>query len=98
MVLYLFIYLIELVIHIFVAILSDTLDQRGKAGDQNYFYLLLALNIVITVVSAVCWCILIQNTSSNHGSQIHRVFTNVLTNVAREAEPDEDSLEKLQPN
>lgn len=98
MILYVFIYLIELIIHIFVAILSDTLDQRGQPNDENYFFLLLALNIVITVISAVCWCILIQNTSTDQGATIHRVFTNVQTNVMREEDPDEDALDKLQPN
>lgn len=95
MVLYLFIYLIALIIHIFIAILSDTIDQRGTRGDENYFSLLLGLNIVITVVSSVCWCILIQNTSSNQGSNIYRVFTNVKTNVYRDDDPEEDVLEKL---
>lgn len=98
MILYIFIYLIELIIHIFVAILSDTLDQRGQPNDENYFALLLGLNIVITVISAVCWCILIQNTSSDQGANTHRVFTNVQTNVFREEDPDEDDIDNAEPN
>lgn len=98
MVLYLFIYVLALVIHIMIAILSDTIEDRGKAGDENYFFPLLVLNIVITVLSAVCWCILIQNTSSNHGSNIHRVFTHVETNVYRDEDPDDEALDKLQSN
>lgn len=80
MVLYGLTYLVMLVLHVFVALVSSTTDNRGKRGDNNYYSALLILNIVICVLSAICWCILVQNTSTYVGT-IDRVFTNVQTNV-----------------
>lgn len=80
MILYLIVYAVMLVLHIFVAMLSATAGRREEPGDNNYYVLLLALNIVICVISAICWCILVQNTST-HVGQLIKVFTNVQTNV-----------------
>ena len=82
-------YVLVLIIHIFVAFLSDSYDKRGTPGDNNRYSELMGLNVTVCVITMICWCVLMQNTSSNSGMEIESAFSTVVTNV-QEDELDEN--------
>lgn len=95
MCLYIVIYILELIIHIYVTFLSarpsNTFGDDFKTT-HKHFGALFALNITLCVVAIICWCILIQNTTTQTtGADIDRVFSTVSTNLF-EDEVDEDGL------
>jgi len=89
MILYFVVYVLVLIVHIFVSILSDTADKRGTAGDNNRYNEMMGLNVTICIITLICWCILMQSTTSNFNFDIDRIFSSVTTNLFEEDLEDE---------
>ena len=89
MILYFVVYVLVLIVHIFVSILSDTYDKRGTKGDNNRYSEMMGLNVTICVVTLICWCVLMQSTTSNYNFDIDKIFSSVTTNLYEDDVDDE---------